>query len=85
VHATQVGQTFSSEIIATTQHAGANWPRIHSLDGRLWIDWIDAEGDMAWTRRLTAGSWESIQTEYFESVEQRDFHVRGQIRIRVLE
>ena len=85
VHATQNGQTFFWEIVATTQFPDSNWPRIHSADERLWIDWIDGEEDMAWTRRLAAGPWESIQTEHFETTEQRDFHIRGVIRIHALE
>jgi hypothetical protein len=85
VHAMQSGQTFSSEIVATTQHPGDNRPQIHSAGDQLWIDWIDGENDMAWTRQLVGGAWGPIQTEYFGTLEEREFHVRGLIRIHALE
>jgi len=85
VHALQNGQTFSSDIVATSQHPGDNQPQIHSASDQLWIDWIDGENDMAWTRQLAGGAWGPIQTEYFGTLEEREFHVRGVIRIHALE
>jgi hypothetical protein len=83
--ATRDGQTFSSQILTTTQYAAENRPRVHSAGGRIWVDWIDAEGEMTWIRQSQGGSWDPVQIEYFETPEQRDFHVRGLVRQRAQE
>jgi hypothetical protein len=79
------GQEFSSEIVATTQHALNNWPRIHAEGGELWIDWIDAADGMAWTHRVESGGWASILVEPYSTIEERDFGIRGMIRRLVLD
>jgi hypothetical protein len=73
-------QVFASEILTTTLYAGENWPRVHSANGRLWVDWVDHEYEMTWIRQLPAGPWETVQTEDFQTPEEREFHVRGLIR-----
>ncbi len=85
VLAAQDGQAFSSEVLATTQYDGDNWPQVHSARDKLWVDWIDTECDMAWTRGQPGGGWEPVQTEFFETPEERDYRVRQQVRILVLE
>lgn len=77
---------FVHEILATTWHTGKNWAEVHSAAGVLWVDWVDDQGTMAWIRRDPAtGVWEAVRTEAFESVEERDYHVRGAIRFKAWE
>jgi len=85
VLATDDGAGFSSMLLATTYHAGANWPEVHRASGRIWVEWIDAEDEMNWTRKLLSGSWESLQTEPYDTSEKRDYHVRGTIRSQALQ
>jgi len=79
------GEGFSNEILATTQYAMNNWPEIHFEGQELWIDWIDAVDGMAWTRRLPSGSWDAIEVEHFDTIEERDFRIRGLIRRLALD
>ena len=85
VLATHDGQGFTYEILATTQHAASNWPGVHTAGDRMWVDWIDADNEVAWTRQATDGSWDPIEVEYFATPEQRDFHVRGLVRHLALQ
>ena len=85
VMATQQGPGYTSELVAVTQYAGANHPVAHCGNGKLWVDWIDAEGEMAWTRHLAAGGWEPIALQAFETTEERDYHTRGAIRSQAIE
>jgi hypothetical protein len=85
VLATHDGPGFSSQILATTQHAGDNWPRVHGVGQRLWVDWIDTESEMTWIRQIQGSPWEPVQVEYFDTPEERDFHVRGLVRQRALD
>jgi hypothetical protein len=78
-------QAFSSEILTTTQYAGENRPQAHSADGTLWVDWIDLEWEMAWIRQLPTGAWGPVEVEYFQTPEEREFHVRGLIRSHALK
>ena len=85
VMATKTGSSFVSETVATTHYAGSNWPEIHGRDDVLWVEWIDADDEMAWTSRPTTGTWGLVEIEPFTSIEMRDFHVRGNIRGLALE
>ena len=78
-------QAFSGGVLATTQHAAPNWPEIHFAPGRAWIEWIDDEGEMVWIRRDVPGIWEPLQIEPFDTIEKRDYHVRGAIKARALD
>ena len=77
------------EIVAVTARTAALWPEIHSRGTKLWVDWIDFTatgsfpGEMAW-QQLDAGGWSSLSYAPFENEEERDFHVRGFIRLQVL-
>jgi len=74
---------FVREILSTTWHAGKNWPEVHSAAGVLWVDWVDADDEMAWLRRdPQTGVWEPVRTEGYGSIEERDYHVRGGIRFK---
>jgi hypothetical protein len=76
---------FSSEVVATTSHDGPNRPQVHSANGMIWIEWIEAEGEMRWTRRQLPDPWDPLELEPFVTAEQRDYHVRGAIKGRVLQ
>lgn len=84
VMATQQGAIFTSELLATTQFAGDNEPTAHCASGTLWVDWVDADGEMAWTRQLPTGSWLSVAIEFFQTTEELDYFVRGTIREQAL-
>ena len=85
VLATRNGPGFATEVLASTSHPEPNWPEVHSNGEQLWTDWIDGTWEMAWTCRLASGSWDSVQTEHFDSIEERDYQARGSIKNQVLE
>ena len=89
VLARQDGAGFTPEIVALTNNLGEVRPQIHSQSGRVWIDWVDAEtsgsGEVAWTRLDAQGQWEPLRYEPFASVEQRDYLVRGGVRMKALQ
>jgi hypothetical protein len=74
------GGIFTNEVLATTSWDGEHWPQIHHAAGQLWVDWIDASGEMTWSRKETGGAWGPLETEPFTSVEEREYEVRGTIR-----
>jgi len=71
---------FVQEVVAITYNAGPVSPQAHTRSGQLWIDWIDAPGQMAWTRKDSPGGWTPVQIESFSTTLERDFFVRGTIR-----
>jgi hypothetical protein len=79
--ATRVGSEFYSQTVAVTLHAGPNWPEVHSALGRMWVDWVDAGGEMAWIRQPAPGQWEAVDLVPFANNEERDYHVRGRIAV----
>lgn len=86
VLARQENGSFVPEIMAVSYYSGLLWPRVHSTSGRLWIDWIDAQGEIAWFRLDPGGStWEPTHYEPFASAEEMEFHVRPGIRLKVVE
>jgi hypothetical protein len=85
VLATEAGGGFTYDVIAVSLHDQPNWPEVHSGIDKLWVDWIDGTAEMTWTRQQGSGSWDPIETEDFQSAEERDFHVRGQIKAQALE
>jgi len=78
------GANFSSEIISTTQHAGANRPIIHAAPGRMWIEWIDSATEMAWTRRVPAAGWATVDMIEFQNAMEL-FRATGRVRQLALE
>jgi len=85
VLAVEDGVGFATEVIATTNHDDPNRPQVHGCGDVLWVDWIDADGEMTWTRRQQPGPWEPIEVEAFSTTEDRDFHVRGAIEGQALD
>ena len=73
---------FVKEIVAGSSFGGALCPEVHSHDGRLWLDWFDAEGEVAWTRRDALGHWSPLRYETFSSAMEREFFVRGWVRFK---
>ncbi len=76
---------FVPEVIAVTNNADPVWPRVHSHAGRIWVDWIDANGEMAWTRQDGQGHWETVRYEPFSGSIDREFLVRAAIRVRAVQ
>jgi hypothetical protein len=81
---------FVTEVVSITNNLGNVSPEVHAHGGRLWVDWVDAEtsggsGEVAWIRLNPQGHWESIHYESFVNREQRDFLVRGGVRMRAIE
>jgi hypothetical protein len=79
------GQSFVPQVLALTNHDGELWPRLHSHAGRLWLEWIDADDEMAWIRLENEGGWSPKHWESFATVEEREFHVRGAIRTKAIQ
>jgi hypothetical protein len=83
VMATATGGGFVHEACATTWHSGRNAPEVHSAGGVLWVDWLDATDEIGWTRQHPqTGAWETVRTEIFTTIEERDYLVRGGIRFK---
>lgn len=74
---------WSHDYIAVTQFGAENWPRIHAKRGRLWVDWIDASGELAWSRRITGG-WSAVEVEAFTDLGDLLFRARGRVAAEVL-
>lgn len=85
VHAWQDSGGYLSEVVASTDLADWNRPVVHSSSSILWIDWLDSEGDMTWTRKEPAGAWEPISYEPFGNDMDRDYHVRETIERQALD
>jgi hypothetical protein len=77
---------FVQEIVAQTGHDGVVRPEVHSHAGRIWVDWVDDDDVVAWTRfDPVADVWTPIRTELFSGIEEREFHVRGAVRAKAIE
>jgi hypothetical protein len=85
VLARDVGGSYSSEVIGTTDLAEPNRPQVHSAAGVVWVEWIDIAGQMAWTRQDSSGSWDPIDSEPFATPEERDYEVPATIKAEALE
>jgi hypothetical protein len=80
---------FTPEVVAMTNNPGNVRPQVHSHGGRLWVDWIDDEladgsGEVAWTRLDAQGQWEATQYDAFANHEEREYLVRGSVRVQVV-
>lgn len=84
VQATRVGLGFTSDVVAATYHAAPSWPQVHSRRGRMWVDWIDDSGEMAWRSARPDGGWEPVAREPFTTAEDRSL-ARGRIGLRAVE
>jgi hypothetical protein len=81
----RIGSVFVPQVVAITSFDGENRPRVHSHRGRMWVDWIDAEDEAAWIRKDLQGQWEPVRYESYTGPEEREFHVRGAIRMQAAE
>ncbi len=82
--------TFTPEIVAMTNNAGDVRPQVHGHSGHLWVDWVDAEapdgsGEAGWTRLDAQGHWETIRFQSFADRIERDYLVRGGVRMAAIE
>ena len=82
--ATFDGAAFDGEVVGISTFAGELAPRIHHDAGRLWMDWTDAEHEVAWTRLDAQGVWESLQYEPYGTVADQEFHVRPGLRLNAV-
>ena len=83
VMAEKDGPSFLEQVMGVSNHDEPLWPQIHRHGGKLWLDWIDADDEMAWIR-LETGGWSVPQYETFQSVEELEFFVRGTIRSQAI-
>lgn len=73
---------FEPEVVAVTHMDGKVVPEVHSHTGTLWVDWVDAADEIAWTRFNTQTGWEPLQYEPYTSVEDRELHARNRVRVQ---
>jgi len=81
---------FVPEVVAITNNLGDVRPEVHAHAGRLWVDWVDTEttggsGEVAWTQLDAQGHWQPIQYAPFGNPEQRDYLVRGGVRMQAIQ
>jgi hypothetical protein len=81
---------FTPEVVAMTNNLGDVRPQVHSHAGRLWLDWVDSEttggsGEIAWTRQNALGQWEAIGYDTFANYLEREYLVRGGVRIQAIQ
>jgi hypothetical protein len=79
------GAAWIQEVMAISSFDDRMDPRVHSHNGTLWIDWIDDTGEAAWTRWSPTTGWDPLQYEPFNGTEERDYHVRGAIRMLAMQ
>jgi hypothetical protein len=83
------GAAFVTEVVAMTNNLGTVSPQVHAHSGHLWVDWIDAQnagaGEVAWTRLDAQGHWEPIHYAPFASAVERDYFVRGGVRMQAIQ
>jgi hypothetical protein len=73
------------EVIAVSSADDPLRPEIHSRSGQLWIDWIDAPGQVLWLRREASGSWTPIGSVGYTNQLERDFFARGSVRVLAVQ
>jgi hypothetical protein len=78
------GPTFVWSTIDQTYFSEESWPQVHSKRGRLWVDWIDADGELAWSEHQPAG-WTPVSIEPYVDSFDLEFHARGRVAAQVLE
>ena len=79
------GAAWIPEVMAISSYDDRMDPRVHSHNGTLWIDWIDDVGEAAWTRWSPTAGWDPLQYEPFSDPVEREFHVRGAIRMLAMQ
>jgi hypothetical protein len=74
---------FVPDVMAMTNYAGEARPEPHAHAGRLWLDWIDAPGEVAWVSLDAQSHWGPLRYESFNGAIERELLVRRAIRLRV--
>ncbi len=73
-------------VVAVTQQQENAFPRVQSFAGHLWVDWVDSDSEGAFVRFDESSSrWGFVETEPYGSLLEREYHLRGAIRSRVIE
>jgi len=89
---------WDDELVSATTYSGPAGDgdidvRIHSLAGHVWVDWVDAEGILAWSERdAVSGEWSAPSSEPYswgatgdgDSEPVARERARARIRSRVL-
>jgi hypothetical protein len=73
------GDGWTGEVLAVSPSATPLWPRPHSEDGVLWVDWDDGAGASGWVRKDPLGAWERPRYEPLVAGEARE-----EVRVRAL-
>jgi len=71
---------FESEIVAVSSFLGDLAPRIHCTAARVWVDWTDADHEIAWTRLDLQGAWEPLRYASYDTPPHQEFQVRPGLR-----
>jgi hypothetical protein len=79
--ARQEGTSFLAEVVGVSYFEGELSPRVHQHAGTVWVDWADAEHEVAWTRVDTLGQWEPLEYEPYTTPSHQEFHVRPGLRL----
>lgn len=79
------GTGWQREVLAVSWAEQPLHPEIHSRSGQLWIDWIDAPGQVLWLRRELPGSWTTIGNVPYTTELERDYFARGTVRVLAVE
>ena len=71
---------FEGEVVAVSSFVGDLAPRMHCTASRVWIDWADADHEVAWTRLDPQGAWEPMRYEPYATLPHQEFQVRPGLR-----
>lgn len=85
VLARREGDDWISAVLAVSQSAAPLWPRSHSEQGRVWVDWDDGAGAAGWVRMDADGDWEPPRYEPIAWSEGSGGEARDGVRTRVLQ
>ena len=71
--------SFSVEIIATTSRQDCLAVEVHQDGGKVWVDWIDSDDHMGWSR-MTPGGWAAPAFEAYAGtadIERARLEIKG--------
>jgi len=74
---------FVPEVLASTHRIGDVHPEVRSHSGRFWVEWIDADNEIAWIRQDLQGQWEAPRYEPYSSKLEL-FLARAGLRLRAV-
>ena len=72
---------FEGEVVTVSSFVGDLAPRIHCTSTRVWLDWTDADHEVAWTRLDPQGTWESFRYVSYQTPPHQEFQVRPGLRL----